>query len=104
MDNGHLDTKQEWDDENVGVVDIDSIETESRYICRLSEMFWSLKGWTGRSWGGRYVGCPELPNGTPLIVWRSHTLRIEEEGSGDIRKVMLCSVATFLLHCYFVIT
>ena len=36
------------------------------------------------------------------IVWYP-PLCIEEEGSGDIRRVILCSVATFLLHCYFVI-
>ena len=39
----------------------------------------------------------------PLIylVWYL-LLCIEEKGSGDICRVMLCSVATILLHCNYV--
>ena len=42
------------------------------------------------------------PQPLDSVVWYL-LLSIEEEGSGNICRVMLCSVATFLLHCYFVI-
>ena len=29
-------------------------------------MRWDTKGWSGRQWGGRYVGCPEAPDGSEL--------------------------------------
>ena len=35
------------------------------------------------------------------LVWYP-SLCIEKEGSGDICRVMLCSVATILLHCNYV--
>ena len=31
-----------------------------------------------------------------ILVWRSHTLRIEEEGSGMVSTECLCSAAGFL--------
>ena len=27
-------------------------------------MNWSKRGWSGIQWGGRYVGCPEAPDGS----------------------------------------
>ena len=34
---------------------------------RISEMNWDVKGWSGKQWGGRYVGCPEAPDGSELL-------------------------------------
>ena len=39
------------------------LEGERGAMRRYSEMGWSLKGWSGRSMNGRFVGCPEAPNG-----------------------------------------
>ena len=30
-------------------------------------MGWDRRGWTGTQWGGRYVGCPELPDGSECV-------------------------------------
>ena len=40
------------------------IEGKKRMERRVSEMGWDRRGWTGILWGGRHVGCPELPDGS----------------------------------------
>lgn len=40
------------------------IEGKKREVRRVSAMGWDKRGWTGIQWGGRYVGCPELPDGS----------------------------------------
>ena len=40
------------------------VEGRKRDVRRVSEMGWDKRGWSGILWGGRYVGCPELPDGS----------------------------------------
>ena len=47
------------------------LEGDKRVSRRLSEMGWSQKGWSGKSMNGRYVGCPESPDGEPLKNFHS---------------------------------
>ena len=44
------------------------IEGRRREERRVSEIGWDRKGWSGNLWGGRYVGCPELPDGSEQYV------------------------------------
>ena len=45
---------------------LDEVEGQQKKEHPLSQKFWSTKGWTGKSLKGRYIGCPEAPNGEPL--------------------------------------
>lgn len=59
----------EWKWENAAVDR--ELPGEKRSARPLSEKNWGKKGWSGKIWGGRHVGCPELPNGEPLINFES---------------------------------
>ena len=50
---------------------LDQIEGQQKRVLPLSHMYWSTKGWTGKSLKGRYIGCPEAPNGEPLTEFYS---------------------------------
>lgn len=41
----------------------------------LSEKYWGRRGWTSATMNGRYVGCPELPDGSEYVkcVYSSRT-------------------------------
>ena len=43
------------------------LEGKKREQRKESELGWDKRGWTGSLWPGRYVGCPELPDGCKLI-------------------------------------
>ena len=36
---------------------------------KVSEQNWSERGWSGGIWGGRYVGCPEAPDGSKCDIY-----------------------------------
>ena len=59
------------DGEDVTGFTLDQVEGQARAKRRFSEMNWSTKGWTGRSLKGKYIGCPEAPNGEPLTDFYS---------------------------------
>ena len=40
------------------------VEGRRRDVRRVSEVGWDKRGWSGILWGGRCVGCPELPDGS----------------------------------------
>ncbi|CAI8015263.1 28S ribosomal protein S5, mitochondrial [Geodia barretti] len=53
------------------------IEGKRREVRKMSEMGWDRKGWSGRLWGGRHIGCPELPDSTPLEDFRSVVIEVK---------------------------
>ena len=50
---------------------LDQVEGQQKREHPFSQKFWSTKGWTGKSLKGRYIGCPEAPNGEPLTEFYS---------------------------------
>lgn len=61
----------------LGTVFHQDLQTGKRYGQRESEKNWSRKGWTGIKWGGRYVGCPERSDGTPLTEFKSTAIEVK---------------------------
>lgn len=61
----------------LGNVFYQDLQTGKRYVQRLSEKNWSRRGWTGIRWGGRYVGCPEMADGTPLTEFKSTVIELK---------------------------
>lgn len=61
----------------------------------LSMQNWGKKGWSGRSWNGRYVGCPELPDGTPLTDFSSTVIelkRVSNQTKAGKKRTVSCLV------------
>ena len=56
--------REEGEDKHQFMLRLRLIEGKKREERRPSEMGWDRKGWSGNLWGGRYVGCPELPDGS----------------------------------------
>ena len=56
---------------DLGVINVSDLKGEYRTRRGLHEMNWSRKGWSGRTWKGRYVGIPEDSDGTPLPDFHS---------------------------------
>lgn len=52
------------DEKQQFMVRLRTIEGQPREVRRVSEMGWDRRGWSGILWGGRYVGCPEVPDGS----------------------------------------
>jgi small subunit ribosomal protein S5 len=63
-------TQGDRDDQQTSFT-LDQIEGQQKRVFPLSHMYWSTKGWTGKSLKGRYIGCPEAPNGEPLTEFYS---------------------------------
>lgn len=55
---------EDGDEKQQFMVRLRTIEGQRREVRRVSEMGWDRRGWSGVLWGGRYVGCPELPDGS----------------------------------------
>ena len=45
------------------------LEGDKLVTRRTSEMYWGMKGWTSATMNGKYVGCPELPDGSKLCMY-----------------------------------
>ena len=70
-------TEEEEMNNTTGTVFFQDLETGKRSKRRLSEQNWNMKGWTGRGWGGRHVGCPEMPDGSPLLNFQSTVIEMK---------------------------
>lgn len=68
-------------DEDVGVVSLRKFDNREWEPKRVSDMNWSRKGWSGRGWRGRSVGCPELPDGTPMMDFGSVVMEMKRTAS-----------------------
>lgn len=44
------------------------LEGDKMVTRRTSEMYWGMKGWTSSTMNGKYVGCPELPDGSKSCI------------------------------------
>ena len=58
-------------EEDLSTFTLDQVEGQARARKPLSQLYWSTKGWTGKSMKGKYIGCPEAPNGEPLTDFYS---------------------------------
>lgn len=64
-----LQVDEEADDTSTGVVDMRDFDEVQRRFRRDSELNWSRRGWSGIGWRGRYVGCPESPDGSKPTLY-----------------------------------
>ena len=86
---------EEWDNEDIGVVDLRKFEDSKMFKRRISEKNWSRKGWSGQSWGGRFVGCPESPDGQPRLDFHSIVIemkRVANQTRGGKKRTISCLV------------
>ena len=60
--------EEEIDEKQQFMLRLRVIEGKKRDVRRVSELGWGTQGWTGRQWGGRHVGCPELPDGSEWFI------------------------------------
>lgn len=49
-----------------GVVQPKFLRDSERFEKSIADMDWDRRGWTGRSWPGRYIGCPLSPDGSEM--------------------------------------
>ena len=59
--------EEEGDEKQQFMIRLRLVEGRKREARRVSEMGWGRRGWTGIQWGGRHVGCPELPDGSEWL-------------------------------------
>lgn len=81
----------------VGVVDLQTMQGITRAKKTLPELNWSVRGWSGRTSEGRYVGVPEGVDGVPLTDFHSIILEMRRVRYKTSRG------SSFAMHCFVVV-
>ena len=71
------------------------VEGQKKVARPISQTGWSQRGWTGKSMNGRYVGCPEAPDGEPLTDFHSVIIelkRVSNQTAAGKKRVLSAAV------------